>query len=78
MRRLTRAESLRLGICSVIVIIVMSLSATAFYYFHSKAPLVPLLVGLVAVLPIGLIVDDLRRLLKVKKTQQPHQPPNRS
>jgi CHASE2 domain-containing sensor protein len=54
------------------------LSAMAFYYYHASAPLIPLLVGLIGVVPMGIIIDELRRLLKLKKPQQPHQPPNRS
>jgi len=78
MRYPNRTELMRLTICGIIVLVVMSLSAVAFYYYHSRAPLIPLLVGLLAVLPMGYFVDDLRRLFKVKKAQQSHHPPNRS
>lgn len=54
------------------------LSAVAFYYYHATAPFIPLIVGLIGVIPMGIIIDEFRRLLKLKKPQQPHQPPNRS
>jgi hypothetical protein len=78
MRYPNRAEMTRLTLCAVIVLVAVSLSAVTFYYCHIRAPQIPLVVGLVAVLPIGYILDDLRRLFKVKKTQESHHPPNRS
>jgi len=59
----------RLVICALIVVASLALSGMAFYYFHAKAPIIPLLIGLVGALPMGIIIDDLRRLLKVKKAQ---------
>jgi hypothetical protein len=68
----------RLMICALIAVVSLTLSGVAFYYFHAKAPIIPLAIGLAGALPMGIIIDDLRRLLKVKKAQQPHQPPKRS
>jgi len=71
-------HKIKVTICGLIVLVVMSLSAVAFYYYHIHAPLIPLLVGLLAVLPMGYMIDELRRLFKLKKAQQSHHPPNSS
>ena len=68
----------RLVISVLGVIVSLALSAVAFYYLHASAPLVPLLLALIGALPMGIIVDEVRQLLKVKKAQQPHYPPKRS
>jgi uncharacterized integral membrane protein len=57
----------RLVICTLIVVVSLALSGVAFYYFHTKAPIIPLIIGLAGSIPMGIIIDDLRRLLKVKK-----------
>jgi hypothetical protein len=68
----------RLTVSLLLVALSLILSGITFYYFHASAPIIPLLVGLMGALPLGIIIDDVRSLLKVKKTQQPHQPPKRS
>lgn len=75
---ITSKVMLRLMISGVGLLLSLLLSATAFYYFFAKAPLIPLLVGLTGVIPMGIMVDEVRRLLKLKKPQQPHHPPHRS
>lgn len=78
MRKDNRLLTPRLLICVVGLVVSLVLSALAFYYLHATAPLIPLLVGLIGALPLGIILDDLRHSVKVKKTQQSHQPPHRS
>jgi CHASE2 domain-containing sensor protein len=68
----------RLLLSVVGVIVSLILSAIAFYYLHATAPLVPLLVGLTGAIPMGIIIDELRHSIKVKKAQQSHHPPHRS
>ncbi len=53
----------RLVVCILIVVISLALSGVTFYYFHIKAPIIPLLVGLLGALPMGIIIDEVRHLL---------------
>ncbi len=78
MNNVNRTVATRLVVSAVMVVVSLILSAVSFYYLHAKAPIIPLAIGLTGALPAGIIVDDLRRLLKVKKSEQPHNPPNRS
>jgi hypothetical protein len=77
---LTQKIIVRLVASSSLFIISLALSAVAFYFYHAKAPIVPLLIGLAGALPASVMLMSLYdlRLLKIKETQQPHQPPNRS
>lgn len=68
---------LRLVISAVIFVAALILSAVTFYYYYATAPIIPLLVGLAGSLPAAMMLmswHDLR-LLKLKKTQQAHYPP---
>jgi hypothetical protein len=68
----------RLLLSGISVLILLFLSGLTFYYFHIKAPYIPLIIVLIGAVPMGIIVDELRRLLKVKHAQQSHYPPKRS
>jgi hypothetical protein len=68
----------RLLLSSIGVGIVLFLSGLTFYYFHIKAPYIPLIIALLGAVPMGIIVDEVRRLLKIKHAQQSHYPPKRS
>lgn len=70
MQTLNQVMTRRLIVCVIGVAVALTLSAVAFYYFHATAPIVPLLVGLVSAVPMGMLIDDLRQSLKVKKSQQ--------
>lgn len=78
MQTLNQVFTRRLIVCGIGVVVALILSAVAFYYFYTTAPLVPLLVGLIGVVPMGIIIDDLRQSAKIKKSQQSHYPPERS
>jgi uncharacterized integral membrane protein len=78
MQTLNQIITRRLIVCIIGVAFALILSTVAFYYFHTTAPLAPLLVGLIGAVPMGIIIDDLRQSLKVKKSQQSHYPPERS
>lgn len=78
MPRLNQIFTPRLVVYGLIVALSLMLSGVTFYYFHANAPIIPLVIGLIAALPLGMIIDEMRHLLKTRKTQQPHQPPKRS
>ncbi len=75
----TRRIMIRLMVSGIIFAMSLLLSAAAFYYYYVKAPIVPLVVGLMGWLPLAIMLMSLQdlRLLKVKKPQQAHYPPNR-
>lgn len=68
----------RLVFSALGVLVSLALSAVSFYYLHARAPLIPLLVVLIGALLMGIIIDEVRQLLKIKKAQQSHYPPKRS
>lgn len=61
MQTLNQIITRRLIVCGIGVVVALFLSALSFYYFHTTAPFVPLLFGLVGVAPMGIIIDDLRQ-----------------
>jgi hypothetical protein len=69
---------MRLLLSGISVVALLFLSGLTFYYFQAKAPYIPLTVALIGAVPMGIIVDELRRSLKFKETQQSHYPPKRS
>jgi len=68
MEEVNRMMTPRLVVSFITVVVSLSLSAITFYYFYATAPFIPLIIGLVGALPMGIIIDDLRRLLKTKKS----------
>lgn len=73
-----RINTPRLVVSVIGVVASLVLSAVAFYYLQANAPFIPLLLVLIGALPMGIIVDEVRQLLNVKKAQQSHYPPKRS
>lgn len=76
----TRKIVIRLVLSSLAFVIALILSGVAFYYYHIRAPLVPLVVGLAGWPAAAIMLMSLYdlRSLKVKQSQQSHQPPQRS
>lgn len=72
MDELTRKITKRLVISAIAFAIVTLLSIVAFYYFHAKAPLVPMIFAVIGSLPMAIILMSLHdlRLIKAKKSQQ--------
>jgi uncharacterized integral membrane protein len=64
--------STRLMISTIVFFIFMTLSTVAFYYLHTEAPMVPLIVGLMGAPAATIMLMSLHdlRLLKRKKSQQ--------
>ena len=54
------------------------LSAMAFYYYHTTAPLIPLLVGLIGVVPMGRPYPSFYRVRPSTEPVVTKSPPDRS
>lgn len=76
----TRKIVMRLVMSSLAFVIALILSGVAFYYYYTSAPLVPLVVGLAGWPAAAIMLMSLYdlRSLRVKQSQQSHQPPQRS
>ncbi len=65
MDEITRKITVRFMVSTLAVIISVGLSGVAFYYFHAKAPVVPLIVALIgspAAAIMSMSLYDLRLL----------------
>ena len=68
----------RLWLAGIGVIVFLILSVVTAYYWHTTAPIIPLAIILLGAMPIGIIVDELRKLPRTKKAQKTSYPPKRS
>ena len=77
---ITRKITVRLVASTLAVIISVGLSGVAFYYFHAKAPIIPLIVALIGSPAAAIMLMSLHdlRLLKINEAQQSHKPPQRT
>lgn len=68
----------RLWLAGIGVVVCLFLSGITAYYWHTTAPLIPLLTTLLLAIPAGIIVDEVRKSPRAKKTQKTGYPPKRS
>ena len=74
MDELTQKVNKRLFISAIGLVISLILSGVTFYYFYTKAPIVPLIVGLTGWPSMAILLMSLYdlRQLKIKKSQPSH------
>lgn len=72
MDELTQKITKRLVISAIAFAIFTALSTVAFYYFHAKAPLVPLIFGVMAWPAMAIILMSWHDLRSIKAKKDPN------